>query len=192
KLPGIGKKTSQRFVFYLLKQPKHEIIKLTEKLEHLKDQIQYCSICGCFTETDPCPICSNIHRDKTQICVVSETTDMAVIEATSEYKGLYHILGGTINTLDGITPDMLNIKSLVERVKNDGLQEIILAFNPNIDGESTVMYLKKILEPHKINPSNKMDEIKITRLARGLPMGSDIEYADEITLSNALKGRNVA
>jgi len=192
KLPGIGKKTSQRFVFYLLKQPKHEIVKLTETLGHLKDQIKYCSICCCFTETDPCPICANSYRDKTQICVVSETTDMAIIESTGEYKGLYHILGGTLNTLDGITPDMLNIKSLVERVKNNGLQEIILAFDPDIEGESTVMYLKKILEPRKINPSNKMAEIKITRLARGLPMGSDIEYADEITLSNALKGRNAA
>ncbi|MFH1029770.1 MAG: recombination mediator RecR [bacterium] len=183
KLPGIGTKTSQRFVFYLLKQNKNEIEKLVQTLEHLKDEIKLCSICKCFTSQDPCPICNNTHRDKNLLCVVSETTDMAVIESTGEYTGLYHILGGMINTLDGITPDLLNIKSLVERVKTGAFQEIIFAFDPTIEGESTVMYLKKILEPYKI---------KKTRLARGLPMGSDIEYADEITLSNALKGRNCA
>lgn len=183
KLPGIGSKTSQRFVFYLLKQPKSEIVKLTNSLQQLKDTIKICSICGCFTETDHCTICSGSQRDKTLLCVVSETTDMAVIEATGEYKGLYHILGGMLNTLDGITPDMLNIKSLADRVKTGIFQEIIFAFNPTIEGESTVIYLKKILEQYNI---------KITRLARGLPMGSDIEYADEITLSNALKGRNIA
>lgn len=183
KLPGIGSKTSQRFVFYLLKQPESEIVKLTNSLEHLKDAIKICSVCGCFTENEPCSICANAQRDKNILCIVAETTEMAIIEAMGEYKGLYHSLGGVLNTLDGITPDMLNIKSLAERVKNNVFQEIILAFDPNIEGESTVMYLKKILEPSKI---------KITRLARGLPMGSDIEYADEITLSNALKGRNVA
>lgn len=183
KLPGVGSKTSQRFVFYLLKQPKYEIVNLANALTHLKDQIKYCPICHCFTENAPCPICADSTRDKTLLCVVSETTEMSVIENTREYKGLYHILGGTINTLDGVTPDMLNIRSLVDRVKNGKFQEIIFAFDPNIEGESTVMYLKKILEPYKI---------KITRLARGLPMGSDIEYADEITLSNALKGRNNA
>ncbi len=183
KLPCIGSKTSQRFVFYLLKQPKSEIVNLSNSLEHLKDSIKICAMCGCFTETSPCPICANEQRDRNILCVIAETTEMAVIESTGEYKGRYHILGGTLNTLDGITPDMLNIKSLVERVKNNNFQEIILAFDPNIEGESTVMYLKKILEPSKI---------KITRLARGLPMGSDIEYADEITLSNALKGRSVA
>ncbi|MFH0856531.1 MAG: recombination mediator RecR [bacterium] len=183
KLPGIGNKTSQRFVFYLLKQPKSEIVKLTNSLEHLKDEIKYCDICHCFTEKNPCPICSDRGRNKSILCVVSETSEMAVIENMGEYKGLYHILGGTINTLDGITPDMLNIRSLVERVKGYDFKEIIFAFDPDIEGESTVMYLKKILELYKI---------KITRLARGLPMGSDIEYADEITLSNAFKGRNAA
>ncbi|MFH0854229.1 MAG: recombination mediator RecR [bacterium] len=183
KLPGIGSKTSQRFVFYLLKKNKNEIEKLTKALEHLKDEIKLCDICKCFTSQNPCLICSNPQRDKTTLCVVSETTDMAVIESTGEYKGLYHIINGLINTLDGITPDALNIRSLVERVKTGAFQEIILAFDPTIEGESTVLYLKKILEPY-----NK----KITRLARGLPMGSDIEYADEITLSNALKGRNTA
>lgn len=183
KLPGIGTKTSQRFVFYLLKKPKSEIEKLSCALNNLKDEIKLCGLCHCFTSQDPCPICSDSKRDKTTICVVAETTDMAIIEATGEYNGVYHILGGTLNTLDGITPDTLNIKSLVEKVKNNEIKEIIFAFNPDIEGESTIMYLKKILEPC---------EIKITRLARGLPMGSDIEYADEITLSNALKGRNSA
>lgn len=183
KLPGIGNKTSQRFVFYLLKQPKSEIVKLTAALEHLKDEIKYCDICHCFTEKNPCPICADSVRDRALLCVVSETSEMAVFENMGEYKGLYHILGGTINTLDGITPDMLNIRSLVERIKAENFSELILAFDPDIEGESTVMYLKKILEPF---------ELKITRLARGLPMGSDIEYADEITLSNAFKGRNKA
>ncbi len=183
KLPGIGNKTSQRFVFYLLKQPKSEIVKLGNALEHLKDEIKYCDICHCFTEKNPCPICADSGRDKSVLSVVSETSEMAVFENMGEYKGLYHILGGTINTLDGITPDMLNVRSLADRVKNGNFSEIILAFNSDIEGETTVMYLKKILEPFKI---------KITRLARGLPMGSDIEYADEITLSNAFKGRNAA
>jgi len=183
KLPGIGSKTSQRFVFYLLKKPTYEISNLSKALEDLKDAIKFCKYCHCFTDQDPCPICANTQRDKTSLCVVSETVNMAIIEATGEYKGLYHVLGGNLNTLDGITPDQLNIKSLVNRVKNSNFQEIILAFDPNIEGESTVIYLKKILEHYNI---------KITRLARGLPMGSDIEYADEITLSNALKGRNTA
>lgn len=201
KLPGIGQKSSQRFVFYLLKKDKTEVEKLAKALGNLKNEIKLCSVCKSFSSEDPCPICSNSQRDKTTLCIVAETTDMAVIESTGEYKGLYHILGGLLNTLDGVTPDILNIKSLVERVKIGVFNEIILAFDPTIEGESTVIYLKKILEPYATNPASKSggtstahkrDGVKLTRLARGLPMGADIEYADEITLSNALKGRNTA
>lgn len=192
KLPGIGQKSSQRFVFYLLKKDKTEVEKLAKALENLRNEIKLCGVCKAFSSNDPCPICSNSRREKNILCVVAESTDMAVIESTGEYKGLYHILGGLLNTLDGVTPDMLNIKSLVERVKLENFDEIILAFDPTIEGESTVMYLKKILEPYATNPAHKRDGVKLTRLARGLPMGADIEYADEITLSNALKGRNTA
>lgn len=183
KLPGIGSKTSQRFVFYLLKQPKSEISKLIYALEHLREKILFCSVCHSLSETDPCSICSSNMRDKSLLCVVASTEDLLAIEFIGEYKGVYHILSGTLNTLEGITPEMLNIKSLVERIKSGQFKEVILAFNPDIEGETTVMYLKKVLESFPI---------KITKLARGLPMGSDIEYADEVTLSNALKNRNIA
>jgi len=180
KLPGIGPKTSERFVFYLLKQPKEEISRLSQVLENLKDKITYCSACQNISEKNPCYICSDQRRDKKVICVVAESHDMASIENTGEYKGLYHVLGGDLNPLEGITPDRLKIKELLARVKNDGVKEIILALNPDLEGESTILYLTKILKPLNI---------KTTRLARGLPMGSDLEYADEVTLSNALKGR---
>lgn len=180
KLPGIGPKTSERFVFYLLKQPKEEIVKLTHVLENLKNKITYCSVCQNISEQNPCPICSDSKRDKKTICIVSESHDLASIENTGEFKGLYHVLGGTLSPLEGITPDKLAIKQLLQRIKKDKVKEIIVALNPDLEGESTTLYLTKTLKPFNI---------KITRLARGLPMGSDLEYADEVTLSNALKGR---
>ena len=180
KLPGIGPKTSERFVFYLLKQPKEEISRLAQVLENLKDKITYCSVCQNVSEKNPCIICSDQKRSKTTICVVAESHDMASIENTGEFNGLYHVLGGNLNPLENITPDKLKIKELVQRIKKDGVKEIILALNPDLEGESTTLYLTKLLKPLNI---------KITRLARGLPMGSDLEYADEVTLSNALKGR---
>ncbi len=180
KLPGIGPKTSERFVFYLLKQPKEEISRLAQVLENLKDKITYCSVCQNVSEKNPCIICSDQKRSKTTICVVAESHDMASIENTGEFNGLYHVLGGNLNPLENITPDKLKIKELVQRIKKDGVKEIILALNPDLEGESTTLYLTKLLKP--LNT-------KITRLARGLPMGSDLEYADEVTLSNALKGR---
>jgi len=180
KLPGIGPKTSERFVFHLLKQPKEEISKLSQTLNNLKDNITYCSICQNISEKNPCHICSDQTRNKKTICVVAESHDMASIENTGEYKGLYHILGGNLNPLEDITPDKLKIKELLSRIKKNDIKEIILALNPDLEGESTTLYLIKILKPLNI---------KITKLARGLPMGSDLEYADEITLSNALNGR---
>jgi recombination protein RecR len=187
KLPGIGPKTAEKLVFYLLKQSKTELSSFAQALEHVKDRITICSLCQNIAEKSPCHICQDPKRDKTTICIVAETQDMAVIESTGEYHGLYHILGGTLNTLEGITPDQLKIKELLARIipplnkgGQGGVKEIILALNPDLEGETTILYLTKILKPYKV---------RITRLARGLPMGSDLEYADEVTLSNALKGR---
>lgn len=186
KLPGIGPKTAEKLVFYLLKQSKTELSSFAQALEHVKDRITICSLCQNIAEKSPCHICQDPKRDKTTICIVAETQDMAVIESTGEYHGLYHILGGTLNTLEGITPDQLKIKELFARIPplnkggQGGVREIILALNPDLEGETTILYLTKILKPYKV---------RITRLARGLPMGSDLEYADEVTLSNALKGR---
>ncbi len=180
KLPGIGPKTSERFVFYLLKQSKLELEKFALALSHLKDKIKTCSVCYNFTEKDPCEICGDKKRDQKTICVVAESPDQEAIEKTSEYHGSYHVLGGTINQVEGIGPENLRIQELINRLKKDHLKEIIIALNPDMEGESTALYLVRLLKPYKI---------KITRLARGLPMGSDLEYADEITLTNALAGR---
>jgi len=181
KLPGIGPKTAERFVFYLLKQPKEEIELLTKALEDLKQANLTCSQCFNIAAKDPCYICSDQKRDNKTICIVAEIHDLATLETTGEYNGLYHVLGGVLNPLAGITPDKLKVKELVERIKKDKPEEIILGLNPDMEGESTVLYLKKLLQPLNI---------KLTRLARGLPMGADLEYADEVTLINALKNRN--
>lgn len=180
KLPGIGPKTSERLVFYLLKKNKEELKEFAQALDMSADNITVCSRCFNFSENDPCEICSDKTRDKTTLCVVAQIFDLMAIENTGEYHGLYHVLGGNLNPIEGITPDELTIKQLIERIKNNGVREIILALNPDIEGESTIVYLTKILKPYKV---------KITRLARGLPMGSNLEYADEITILNALKGR---
>lgn len=180
KLPGIGPKTSQRFVFYLLNQPGQEIEKLVQALTGIKTQVKFCSVCLHITEKDPCEICSDSSRDQKTICVVANVYDLLSIENTGEYRGLYHILGGVLNPLEGVTPQELRVKELVERIKKNKPLEIILGLNPDLEGESTVIYLTKLLSPAKI---------KVTRLAKGLPMGADLEYADEVTLSNALKGR---
>lgn len=182
KLPGIGPKTSERFVFYLLKKPKEEIEKLILAVKNLREKITICSECFNFSEKNPCSICANLKRNKTQVCVVAEPQDISVLEKTNEFQGVYFVLGGLLNTLDGITPERLKIKELVNKITRQSpkMTEIIFALNPTLEGETTVLYLTKILKPYKI---------KITRLAQGLPMNSELEYADEITLSNALKGR---
>lgn len=180
-LPGIGRKTAERFVFYLLKRPKGEINQFAEHLNDLQNNLQLCPNCGNFSgQAGLCNICSDPGRDKQTICVVEQIHDLTVIENTNEHKGVYHVLGGKIDPIEGMMADSLNIRKLIERVKTQGIQELILALNPDIQGEATILYLKKLFAPANI---------KITLLARGLPMGSDIEYADEITLSNALKGR---
>ncbi|PIY96336.1 MAG: recombination protein RecR [Candidatus Kerfeldbacteria bacterium CG_4_10_14_0_8_um_filter_42_10] len=180
KLPGIGPKTSERFIFYLLKQPTEELDKLAERIKRLKEKITTCPVCYNFTDTVPCPICSDSKRDQKTICVVSESPDVIAIEKTSKYQGSYHVLGGVINQIEGIGPEQLKIKELVNRIQKNGIKEIILATNPDLEGESTALYLARLLKPMKI---------RITRIGRGLPMGSNIEYADEVTLANALAGR---
>ncbi|MFH0818890.1 MAG: recombination mediator RecR [Patescibacteria group bacterium] len=180
RLPGIGSKTSERFIFYLLKQPKQNINEFIRALDKLKTEVRICSECQNFSEQSPCRICADASRDRSIICVVAESPDIIALEKTSEYQGLYHVLNGTINEIDGINLDQLKFKELLQRIKNNNIQEIILAFDANMESETTAMYLMRELKPLNI---------KITRLARGLPMGSDIEYADEVTLSNAIQER---
>jgi len=165
---------------YVLKMAREEVEALADALVRVKDKVKYCSICSNITETDPCPICSNSKRDRNFICVVEEPNDVLAIEKTNEFRGLYHVLGGSLSPLDGIGPEELRIKELLGRLSNGHIDEVILALNPNVEGEATTLYLSKLMKPLGI---------KVTRIARGLPVGSDIEYADEATLSRALEGR---
>jgi recombination protein RecR len=187
RLPGIGPKTAQRLTFYLLHVPEEEIKLFANNLSQLKSHTVFCSLCKNVADFDPCPICDNPSRDKSVICVVEQPTDLISIEHTGKYQGLYHVLHGAIDPLNNIGPDEIYISDLVKRVKSytDKL-EIILATNPNMEGEATAMYIsKQISNIHSQNTEN----IQITRLAHGLPVGADIEYADEVTLSRALEGR---
>lgn len=180
KLPGIGRKTSEKFVYHLLKQRPEEIDKLIIAVNNMK-KIKRCQKCFNFSfEQNLCPVCSNPKRNKNQICVVAEIQTINTIEKTNEYNGLYHILDGHLSPMEGITPDKLNIKALLNRLKQEQITEVILAFSPDIEGETTSIYLNKLLKPYNI---------KITRLARGLSMGIDLDYVDEITIGDALKGR---
>ncbi len=180
KLPGIGPKTAQRLTYYLLKQPEEQIRALAEALLALKASIVTCSMCQNLTEIDPCPLCSSSERDSTRICVVEEPLDILALERSRGYRGHYHVLHGVISPMDGIGPDDLKIKELMERLRDGAVQEVILATNPNLEGEATAMYLCRLITPLGI---------PITRLARGLPVGGDLEYADEVTLMQALEGR---
>ncbi len=179
QLPGIGRKSAQRLALYILKLPKEDVLKISEALVNVKEKMKYCSICWNFTETDPCPICASPRRDTAIVCVVEEPGDVYAIEKTAEYKGLYHVLGGSLSPLEGIGPEDLKIQELLARIK-PGTEEIILALNPNIEGEATTIYLSRLLKPLGV---------KLTRLARGIPIGSDLEFTDEATLSRALEGR---
>lgn len=179
RLPGIGRKSAQRLAFFLLKIPKEDVHELAESLIRLKDRVRRCSVCNNITEVDLCGICSNEKRDRKIICVVEEANDVLALERTGEYKGMYHILGGALSPLDGIGPDDLKIAEFMQRL-NDDVEEVILATNPNAEGEATAIYISKLVKPLGI---------KITRIARGIPVGADLEYADEITLSKALEGR---
>ena len=181
KLPSVGPKTAERYVFYLLRQNSEELQKFAQTIAELKEKIIICQTCLAVTSANPCEICVDKKRDQTIICVVANTRDMITIESINQFHGTYHILGGLLNAVEGINPESLNIRQLLNRIKAEKFNEIILALNPNFDGEATTIYLNKILKPFKI---------KISRLAKGLPMGADLEYADQITLANSLKYRN--
>jgi len=181
RLPTVGPKTAERYVFYLLKAHPESLQAFAQAIAELKEKTTVCRTCLSIAETNPCPICSDAKRNRSLICLVADTRDLLAIETTKQYKGLYHVLGGVINTIEGIKPESLNIKQLLGRLKQSQMKEIILAFNPDFEGETTSLYIVKLLKPYKI---------KVTRLAKGLPMGADLEYADEITLANALKYRN--
>ena len=180
KLPGIGPKTAQRLTYYLIRMPDKEARALAEAILAVKDKIVLCSTCQNITDSDPCLICRSDRRDRSQICVVAEPLDILPLERTGGYKGLYHVLHGVISPADGIGPDDLKMKELLGRLKDGSVTEVILATNPNLEGEATAMYLHKLISPLGI---------KITRLARGLPFGADLEYADEVTLTRALENR---
>lgn len=180
RFPGIGRKTAHRLAFYVLKMPIEEVEAFAQALLGVKEKIRYCSVCSNITERDPCPICEDQKRDHSLICVVEEPNDVLAIEKTNEYHGLYHVLGGVLSPLDGIGPDELKIKELLTRVHATHVEEIILALNPTVEGEATTLYLSKLLKPLGI---------KVTRIARGLPVGADLEYADEATVTRALEGR---
>ena len=179
KLPGIGRKTAQRLVFYLLKQSTEEVGALARALVDLKDTVRYCEICYNITETSPCVICASPERDASQICVVEEPNDVYAIERTGEYRGHYHVLGGCLSPLDGIGPENLKIRELLHRLK-ENVQEVIIATNASAEGEATAIYLSKLIKPMGL---------RITRLARGIPMGGDLEYTDEVTLARAIAER---
>ncbi len=180
QLPGIGRKTAHRLALYVLKMSREEVTAFAHALTNVKEKVRYCSVCSNITESDPCVICSNWKRDRSLMCVVEEPSDVLALEKTNEFKGLYHVLGGALSPLDGIGPDDLRIKELLGRVSDSSIEEVILAFNPNVEGEATTLYLSKLLKPLVR---------KVTRIARGLPVGSDLEYADEVTLARALEGR---
>jgi recombination protein RecR len=179
KLPGIGRKSAQRLVFFLLKIPRTEVEALAAALLALKEKVRRCSRCYNITESDPCPICANPQRDSRLICVVEEANDVLALEKTGEYRGLYHVLGGALSPLDGIGPDKLKVRELLERLRL-GVDEVILATNPTAEGEATAIYLANLIRP--LGP-------RLSRIARGIPVGGDLEYADEITLTRALEGR---
>lgn len=180
KLPGIGPKSAERFVFYLLRRPKEEGWVLADVIKAAVAKVQRCTTCFDFSETNPCEYCRDKHRDHSIVCVVAASPDVLAIEKTGEYNGLYHVLGGVIAPTEGMTPDKLRFAELEKRVKNNGIHEVILATNPDLEGEATALYISKLLKPTGVT---------VSRIAKGLPMGSDLEYADEITLANALSGR---
>lgn len=179
QLPGIGRKTAHRLALYVVKISKEQALELARALEDVKQKVRYCSVCSNITEHDPCNICRNTKRDRSMICVVEEPSDVLALEKTNDFRGLYHVLGGSLSPLDGIGPDDLRIKELLGRTQ-EGVEEVILALNPNVEGEATTIYLSKLLKPLGLT---------VTRIARGLPVGSDLEFADEATLSRALEGR---
>jgi recombination protein RecR len=179
RLPGIGRKTAYRLTHHLLKIPPEEACRLADAIEAVAERVKHCSICGNLSESDPCEYCTDQGRDRTTICVVEEASDTAAIDASGGFRGLYHVLGGCLSPLDGVGPEELNIESLIARL-NGGVREVIVATNPSVEGEATATYLHKVLVSRGV---------AVTRLARGLPVGGDLEYADGVTILQALAGR---
>ena len=179
RLPGIGRKTAQRLAFWILKMKKEDAKRLAAAIVDVKEKVVRCSNCFNITENDPCAICTDVKRDQLTICVVEEANDILALEKSGEYRGVYHVLEGALSPLDGIGPDQIRTRELMTRMKDD-VKELILATNPNVEGEATAVYIAKMVKPLGI---------KVTRIARGLPIGSDLEYADQNTLSKALQGR---
>ena len=180
KLPGVGPKSAQRIAFHLIKLPEQDALSLANAIQEAKQKVRFCETCFNMSDEVICEICSDTQRDSSLVCVVEEPRDIVALERTREYKGLYHVLQGAINPIDGIGPEQLKIRELLERLKGNTLQEVILCTNPNIEGEATAMYLARLIEPLGI---------QVSRIASGLPVGGDLEYADELTLGRALEGR---
>ena len=180
RLPGVGSKSAQRLAFYIMSMEDDEAKSLAESIIDAKKKMKYCSVCGNLTDADPCVICSDSRRNKQVICVVESPKDVAAIERIKEYDGLYHVLHGTISPMDGIGPEDINLKQLIIRLRESEVKEVILATNPNIEGEATAMYASGLIKP---------SGIKVSRIAHGIPVGGDLEYADEITLLKAVEGR---
>lgn len=181
KLPSIGHKTAQRLAFYMLDLSNEEVKEFTDAITNAKKNLKFCSKCFNISDTDPCNICSNIRRDENTICVVEDVRDVLAMERTHEFHGVYHVLHGSISPINGVGPDDIKIKELLSRIMNSNVKEIILATNPRVEGEATSMYISKLIKPLGI---------KVTRIARGIPIGGDLEYTDEITLTKALEGRS--
>ncbi|MDP2910792.1 MAG: recombination mediator RecR [Candidatus Omnitrophota bacterium] len=179
-MPGIGSKTAERMAFYVLKAPADEMLKFSSIIKKVKEDVRFCKICGNLSETEICSICSDTRRDKTTVCVIEEPKDLILIEKSGRYRGVYHVLFGAIAPLDGIGPEELRIKELLERIKEDRVKEVILATNSNAEGETTALYLSRELQPLKI---------KISRIAYGIPVGGNLDYIDQATLIRALEGR---
>ena len=179
RLPGIGTRTAKRLAFHILQRPKDEALALAGAIADVKERVRFCRECGSLTEEEVCSICLDARRDRSLVCVVEQPADLVSVERTAEYRGLYHVLGGALSPLDGVEPEHLRIDELLRRVERDGIQEVVLATNPNMTGEATAAYLADRLR----------GRVRVTRLASGLPVGGDLEYADEVTLGRALAGR---
>jgi len=180
RLPGIGQKTAQRLAFYLLRVDRGQALALSDAIREAKEKVRECSVCNNITDTDPCHFCTSATRNRSQICVVEEATNIQAVERTRQFNGLYHVLGGALSPLQGVGPDQLRIKSLIERLKGGTVEEIIIATNPTAEGEATAVYLSKLIKPLGV---------RVTRIAMGIPVGSDLEYADEVTMLKAMEGR---
>jgi recombination protein RecR len=179
RLPGVGTRTAQRLAFHLLRVPKDEAVALAGAIAEVKERVRFCAECGNLTEEDVCAICSDARRDRAVVCVVEQPADLISLERTHEFRGLYHVLGGALSPIDGVEPEHLRIGELMQRVERNGIEEVVLATNPNMTGEATAAYLADRLR----------GRVRVTRLASGLPVGGDLEYADEVTLGRALAGR---